>query len=540
MYTTSAMYLRIDVKDDQTQANFDKGNTVVLSLDFGNEKTDTPDKNDVIIDFDNWGHFEEETLFLQVSRYIYPDHYTVGLRIPFDQFEFVPENGKLIGLEIFVYDTENGETKILAWNSTSEQDISNPSAWGLAEFSFDPASPPNQPPVVRITAPEEKSIFSPKDILSFAAQANDPDGDITQVSFHWSKGNSDVDSIGTDGWSLDWQPDETGAYSLLATAMDDDFEYSSSELIRFFVYEDGQPEVLLLVNDPNDLGNDEILKTMLEDRNGLKVHVRAGETATIDDAEGKRLIFISESISSRDSEDTFKAAKLPIICGESYIYDDLGMTGPKPRTDFGRDRGQMLLLQRHDHPLAADILSDTVRVLERETSLTFGRPSENASIIATLPDGKPAIFAYHRGDTMVDGIAPAARIGLFTSNSAMGELTEHGAALVNAAVQEKSDTALLPQNFLLKQNYPNPFNPTTKIEYHVAAPAQVKIEIYNTLGQKVRTLVDRKQTAGIYHVNWDATNDFSQPVAAGIYLYRLSIESSNESFVNSKKMLLIK
>ncbi|MFH1372691.1 MAG: FlgD immunoglobulin-like domain containing protein [bacterium] len=101
---------------------------------------------------------------------------------------------------------------------------------------------------------------------------------------------------------------------------------------------------------------------------------------------------------------------------------------------------------------------------------------------------------------------------------------------------------LLPTSFALQQNYPNPFNPITTIEFSLGAASdgsltqQVRLDIFNILGQCVRTLLDKKLTPGQYQVDWDATNGSGRQVATGIYLYRLRVGQES----SSKKMLLLK
>jgi hypothetical protein len=85
-------------------------------------------------------------------------------------------------------------------------------------------------------------------------------------------------------------------------------------------------------------------------------------------------------------------------------------------------------------------------------------------------------------------------------------------------------------------SYPNPFNPTTTIAYSVFQAGQVALEIYNVLGEKVRTLVDQFQTAGDYEVIWDSRSDHGEAVSSGIYFYRLRAGDLNET----KKMVLMK
>ena len=93
-----------------------------------------------------------------------------------------------------------------------------------------------------------------------------------------------------------------------------------------------------------------------------------------------------------------------------------------------------------------------------------------------------------------------------------------------------------PEAYALLNNYPNPFNPETTIKYHLPDPSHVKVEIYNMVGQVVRTLVDNQQNAGRYAVQWDATNADGQSLASGIYFYRVQAAD----FHDVKKMLLLK
>lgn len=74
----------------------------------------------------------------------------------------------------------------------------------------------------------------------------------------------------------------------------------------------------------------------------------------------------------------------------------------------------------------------------------------------------------------------------------------------------------VPDEVSLSQNYPNPFNPTTTIEYAIPEDLEVRLEIYNVLGQRVTTLVDESRRAGTHNVEWDASE-----FASGVYIYRL-------------------
>ena len=76
--------------------------------------------------------------------------------------------------------------------------------------------------------------------------------------------------------------------------------------------------------------------------------------------------------------------------------------------------------------------------------------------------------------------------------------------------------------FALQQNYPNPFNPNTAISYQLSAVSDVKLSIYNTNGQLVRTLINTTQPVGHYVVEWDSRDNSGTLVSSGVYVYRLN------------------
>jgi hypothetical protein len=88
-----------------------------------------------------------------------------------------------------------------------------------------------------------------------------------------------------------------------------------------------------------------------------------------------------------------------------------------------------------------------------------------------------------------------------------------------------------PETFQLNQNYPNPFNPVTTISFDVGRAGHVKLDVYNVLGQRVASLVDRHMERGTYEAEWEASS-----FSTGIYFYKLE----TESFSDTKKMLLLK
>lgn len=95
-----------------------------------------------------------------------------------------------------------------------------------------------------------------------------------------------------------------------------------------------------------------------------------------------------------------------------------------------------------------------------------------------------------------------------------------------------------PAQYALYRNYPNPFNPVTTIRFDVAGKGNqhIRLSIYNLLGQRVRTLINRSVSPGGYTLKWDGTDHRNQPVASGIYLYRLQ----GEQFNITRRMVFIR
>ncbi|MGA7305155.1 MAG: T9SS type A sorting domain-containing protein, partial [Rhodothermales bacterium] len=92
-----------------------------------------------------------------------------------------------------------------------------------------------------------------------------------------------------------------------------------------------------------------------------------------------------------------------------------------------------------------------------------------------------------------------------------------------------------PASFALEQNYPNPFNPTTSIAFSLPAETFVDLAVYNTMGQRVATLVSSTLPAGRHTVQWSATDDLGRQLSSGLYIYRIAAGE----FVQTQKMLLL-
>lgn len=129
-----------------------------------------------------------------------------------------------------------------------------------------------------------------------------------------------------------------------------------------------------------------------------------------------------------------------------------------------------------------------------------------------------------------------------TASNASSPNNNIGWGIINAlAASNYSPTAIddnknvVPKDFSLDQNYPNPFNPTTRIRYQVKTAGFVSLKVFNILGNKVATLVNREKPAGTFETQFNAEIN-GRTLPSGVYFYRLTIGD----FVSTKKMILAK
>ena len=95
----------------------------------------------------------------------------------------------------------------------------------------------------------------------------------------------------------------------------------------------------------------------------------------------------------------------------------------------------------------------------------------------------------------------------------------------------------VPSVYILDQNYPNPFNPTTTIDFSLALPGHVSLNVYDIGGRLVKTLFEGESAASSYQVNWDGTDTSQISVASGIYFYQLAVDGET---VDTRRMILMK
>lgn len=125
---------------------------------------------------------------------------------------------------------------------------------------------------------------------------------------------------------------------------------------------------------------------------------------------------------------------------------------------------------------------------------------------------------------------------VYSEEGALVDLQPEFEGFSVALSQAVDNNSLLPTEFSLKQNAPNPFNPTTMISYDLPQATNVRLTIFNVLGQNVKTLVNDYQEAGTKSIVWNGTDNSGSTVASGLYFYRIEADD----FQATKKMMMLK
>lgn len=165
---------------------------------------------------------------------------------------------------------------------------------------------------------------------------------------------------------------------------------------------------------------------------------------------------------------------------------------------------------------------------------SYAWPNAKKTQFMLDPDGEP----LQPTDPMVYNLKVnnASLRSAATDGGVIGDLTwelpnGYNSIQADIATDVKRSNLDKPSEFALNQNYPNPFNPSTVITFSLAKESNVTLNVYNIIGQKVATLVNKRMGSGNYEYKFDASN-----LGSGVYIYRLE----TDNFSVAKKMMLIK
>ena len=123
----------------------------------------------------------------------------------------------------------------------------------------------------------------------------------------------------------------------------------------------------------------------------------------------------------------------------------------------------------------------------------------------------------------------------------MKDIKALGYSLGNITSVEDNPKATLPDKYILEQNYPNPFNPSTQIKFSLPVNSNVKIIVYNLIGEVVRELVNTDLNSGVHTVQWNSDDASGKKVSSGVYFYEIRANGiDGKQFNQVMKMVLLK
>lgn len=108
--------------------------------------------------------------------------------------------------------------------------------------------------------------------------------------------------------------------------------------------------------------------------------------------------------------------------------------------------------------------------------------------------------------------------------------------LLDDQIEQTKQLSALPSEFLMYPCYPNPFNPSTEIRYSIPRESYVIVRVLNARGEEVHMLLQQRQSAGHYAIQWNGTDNYGNAVSSGLYLCRIE----TNGFVGTRKMLLVR
>jgi hypothetical protein len=209
---------------------------------------------------------------------------------------------------------------------------------------------------------------------------------------------------------------------------------------------------------------------------------------------------------------------------DNLVLDSISVVGTRS--------ANATLVQFDDDPVAHEVLI-SINFTE-DSPLAPGSGSLVNLYFTCLLGGTTA--ATFIDTTIISGVPLSFRLAKVFNNVNIYPSFRPGKLTISTASDAHDGHNAVPLTFALEQNEPNPFNPTTTISFTLPDKAQVKLIVFNILGQHVRTLVDQSLPTGLHEVIFDGRDESGHSLASGIYLYRLSTDKN----IQTRKMALIK
>ncbi len=205
------------------------------------------------------------------------------------------------------------------------------------------------------------------------------------------------------------------------------------------------------------------------------------------------------------------------------VYDVSDKTNPVRVADFGDTTATIHNLFVMDDVLLASYYTAGFKMFDVSDP-------PNPTLIDHF-DTSPVTGETFSGAWGVYPFAPSGRVYISDRETGL-----HIFELRETPTSVETPQAQVPGKFTLHHNYPNPFNPETIIRFELPEDSEIKLDVFNTVGQKIRTLVDERRAPGVYQVTWDGTDERGIRVSSGIYFYRLKT-ADKQTFTKSMLML---
>jgi len=164
---------------------------------------------------------------------------------------------------------------------------------------------------------------------------------------------------------------------------------------------------------------------------------------------------------------------------------------------------------------------------------TENQRSHILDLVLNIEPGAPD--QYVAIGSAVDSVGGAILLGLIDGVTGFPPAFKPGLITYGNPSPVNDEVLGTPLVFALRQNYPNPFNPRTSIQFELATQSTISLEIYNLLGQHVRTLSDGFFEPGVHTIVWDSKDDNGIEIPSGIYFYVLS---AGDNLATGKMLLL--
>jgi outer membrane protein assembly factor BamB len=222
---------------------------------------------------------------------------------------------------------------------------------------------------------------------------------------------------------------------------------------------------------------------------------------------------------------------------------------PFSRTGFKGDRTDMGTVPADKKDFQADV--HLYNQGQGDDSVSVKLVMSQALVSSGAVTAEPAEFGLSSGDSqavMVKINATLLKVKKYTvtltyesrnnlTSGAGSQIISFAVIAPSGVVREEKER---PESFSIEPNYPNPFNPSTTLCFSQPEASRVRVDVFDMLGRKVRTLADGIFDAGRHSVAWNGMNDRNAPVEAGVYFCRLSSDSNGRRQTLTGKMVLIK